>query len=62
MYSSVAYDLQENGSLLVSLSRKFRAMVRQARAKMVPGIGEDKSDIKFLISQVAKKKHGCEHE
>ena len=37
-------------------------MVKRAKAKPVPKTLEDERGINFAISQVAKKKHGCDQE
>ena len=60
LFSSVAYALRENENFLMTSSKKFRKMVKRAKAKPIPKTSEDEREINFAISQVAKKKHGCD--
>lgn len=60
LFGSVAYALRENENFLMTSSKKFRKMVKRAKAKPIPRLIEDEREIKFAISQVAKKKHGCD--
>ena len=62
VYGSVAYALRENENFLMSSSKKFRKMMKRAKANPMPRIAEDQREINFAIGQVAKKVHGCDRE
>jgi len=62
MYSSVTYTLQENASFLMSTSRRFRALMKQAKAASVPAIEEDEREINVAIGEVDRQTHNCNRE
>ena len=62
MYSSVAYALRENTAFLMTTSRKFRGLMKTAKAHNSSPLAEDERVINFAIGQVARKTHKCKQD
>ena len=55
LYSSLAFALRENRAVLISTSKRFRALINKTKQDGIHCV----TTIKFALSQSAKKLHSC---
>lgn len=60
LYSSIAYALRENKSFLMASSRRFRKMIKAAKARSTNEPEIDTREINFARRLVARETHRCD--